>query len=118
MGELESMSAEPILDVVIVSYRCRELLRDCLESLEEHASNAAMRIHVVDNASCDGTVELVRERFPQVDLIAADENLGFSRANNLAIRRGSARYVLALNPDTRVIPGALEHLLELMDERT
>src|SRR3954447_12364565 len=118
MGSYEPVNAGPILDVVIVSYRCRELLRDCLESLGEHASNTSMRIHVVDNASRDGTVELVRERFPQVDLIPSDRNLGFSRANNLAIRRGTARYVLALNPDTRITPGALEHLVELMDERS
>ncbi len=116
-GELVPLNAAPVLDVVIVSYRCREMLRDCLTSLEEHASNASMRIHVVDNASRDGTVEMVRKHFPQVDLLPSDENLGFARANNLAIRRGTARYVLALNPDTRVTPGALETLVELMDER-
>jgi len=106
---------EPALDIVIVSYRSREMLRDCLSSLRLHAPARGARIWVVDNASRDGTVEMVRSEFPEVELIASDENLGFSKANNLAIRRGSAAYVLALNPDTRLVESTLDHLLELMD---
>src|SRR5664280_2182118 len=75
------------------------------------------RIWLVDNASRDGTVEMVREEFPDVELIASDENLGFSKANNLAILRGHAPYVLALNPDTLMTEGALDRMLELMKER-
>jgi hypothetical protein len=105
---------EPQLDVVIVAYRSRELLRAALESLETHGPCDAMRVHVVDNDSRDGTVELVRESFPEVDLVAAGTNLGFAAATNLGIRRGRAPYVLALNPDTRIRPGVLEALLELM----
>jgi GT2 family glycosyltransferase len=70
---------------------------------------------VVDNASRDGTVEMVRNEFPEVELVVSDRNLGFSAANNLAIRQGSGRFVLALNPDTRLTPGALDHLVELME---
>jgi GT2 family glycosyltransferase len=76
-----------------------------------------MEVHVVDNASHDGTLEMIRERFPQVDLVPSDENLGFARANNLAIGRGTGKYVLALNPDTRMTSGALDRLLELMERR-
>ncbi|HWQ23968.1 MAG TPA: glycosyltransferase family 2 protein, partial [Gaiellaceae bacterium] len=108
---------EPLLDVVIVSYRSRELLRDCLESLRAHPPRAGASIRVVDNASHDGTAEMVRERFPEVELIAATANLGFSAANNLAIRRGRAPFVLALNPDTRVTEGALDHMLALMERQ-
>jgi GT2 family glycosyltransferase len=105
------------LDVVIVSYRCRELLRACLGSLEEHPASRRMQVFVVDNASHDGTIEMVKSKFPKVRLRAARENLGFARANNLAIREGSASYVLALNPDTRVTAGALDGMVKLMDER-
>jgi GT2 family glycosyltransferase len=111
------LSDKPIIDVVIVSYRCSALLRDCLESLSEHAAGVPTRIHVVDNASRDGTVAMVRESFPDVDLLASQKNLGFARANNLAIARGDATYILALNPDTRVTPHALERLIEVMDGR-
>ena len=76
-----------------------------------------MRVFVVDNASDDGTVELVRERFPEVELFVNGRNDGFSAANNRAIRTGSGKYVLALNPDTRITAGALDRLLRLMEER-
>ena len=76
-----------------------------------------MTVFVVDNASSDGTVELVREEFPHVTLLVNDRNEGFSAANNRAIRAGSGTYVLALNPDTRVTEGALDRLLELMDSK-
>jgi GT2 family glycosyltransferase len=106
------------LDVVVVSYRCRELLRGCLTSLlGDGRPSRAITVTVVDNASNDGTVELVERDFPTVHLIASDENLGFSKANNAAIRRGSAPFVLALNPDTRVPAGSLDHLLDLVAER-
>jgi N-acetylglucosaminyl-diphospho-decaprenol L-rhamnosyltransferase len=105
------------LDVVIVSYRSRGLLRDCLESLREHPPGARVRVTVVDNDSRDGTVEMVAAEFPEVHMIGAEWNLGFSAANNQAIRGGDADYVLALNPDTRVTEGALDRLLELMDSR-
>jgi N-acetylglucosaminyl-diphospho-decaprenol L-rhamnosyltransferase len=105
------------LDVVIVAYRCRELLRRCLDSLRAHPVTGKMTVHVIDNASGDGTVEMVRDSFPDVRLIAADHNLGFSAASNLGIRQGEAPYVLCLNPDTRLTEGALDTLLEVMSTR-
>jgi N-acetylglucosaminyl-diphospho-decaprenol L-rhamnosyltransferase len=105
----------PALDVVIVAYRSQELLRDCLSSLRAFPPARGADIWVVDNASGDGTAEMVSREFPQVELIASSENLGFSRANNLAIKRGKAPYVLALNPDTRITEGALDQMLELME---
>jgi GT2 family glycosyltransferase len=107
----------PSLDIVIVSYQCRELLRECLRSLREHAPRASTRLFVVDNGSTDGTVEMVRGDFPEIELQPSLENLGFARANNLAIGRGTGRYVLALNPDTRITEDALEELIGLMEER-
>lgn len=105
------------LDVVIVSYRCEGLLRDCLASLGEHPAEGGMAVEVVDNASGDGTAEMVEREFPEVRVTRAGANLGFSAANNLAIRGGEAPYVLVLNPDTRICAGALDRLLALMEER-
>ena len=105
----------PIVDIVIVSYRCADLLRSCLISLHEHAPRQNARLWVVDNNSLDGTVELVHTDFPDVELIPSRTNLGFAAANNAAIRRGSAPYVLALNPDTQVTRGALDAMLHLME---
>jgi N-acetylglucosaminyl-diphospho-decaprenol L-rhamnosyltransferase len=101
--------------VVIVSYRCRELLRACLDSLRAHPPRRPMRVIVVDNASGDGTVEMLAAHYPEVTLDAASENLGFAAATNRGLRFGAAPYALALNPDTRVTEGALERMLELMD---
>lgn len=103
------------IDVVIVAYRSRELLRRCLESLDSYPP-AFLRVVVVDNDSRDGTIELVRAAFPQVQLLASEANVGFARATNAGIRGGHAPFVLALNPDTRVPPGVLEKLLEVFSE--
>jgi len=107
--------ALPSLDVVIVSFRCEALLRDCLRSLADHPDGGGMAVHVVDNASRDGTTEMVAREFGEVRLTASKRNLGFAAASNLGIATGDAPYVLCLNPDTRITPGALDRLLELMD---
>jgi N-acetylglucosaminyl-diphospho-decaprenol L-rhamnosyltransferase len=116
-----AVDAEPAeqtgVDVVIVSYRSRDLLPACLESLRAHPPRVPLRVHVVDNASGDGTVELVREQFPEVDLTASDRNLGFAAASNIGIRKGRSPFVLLLNPDTEVTEGALDRLLDVMAER-
>jgi len=104
-----------VLDIVIVSYRCRDHLRACLASVERHAP-AGTNVWVVDNDSRDGTVELVRDQFPSVSLVETGENAGFARATNRGIAAGSAPYVLALNPDTELHENTLGTLLELMEE--
>ena len=111
------MSGAGSLDVVIVSYRCEGLLRDCLTSLSRHPASIPMRVRVVDNASGDGTAEMVAREFPEIDLSVNQENAGFSAANNGAIVAGTAPWVLALNPDTRVTAGALDYLLRAIDAR-
>jgi len=103
------------LDVVIVSYRSRELLRGCLDSLRAHPPHVPMQVIVVDNASDDGTAEIVATDYPEVDLIASPTNLGFAAATNLGARRGDAPYLLALNPDTAVTGGALDTVLAAIE---
>ena len=71
---------------------------------------------MIDNASGDGTVDLVRERHPDVHVVANDQNVGFARATNSGIRAGDSPYVLALNPDTELQAGTLEHLVALLEE--
>ena len=105
------------LDVVIVSYRSRDLLDRCLRSLEQNPAGAPTTVAVIDNASGDGTAELVARDFPEVRLRASDRNLGFAAASNLGVDAGTAPYVLLLNPDTVVEQGCLDRLLALMDER-
>jgi GT2 family glycosyltransferase len=106
-----------VLEVVIVSYRAKHLLRSCLTSLRENPPQFAFRVIVVDNASGDGTIDMVSDEFPEVDLIALEKNRGFGAANNIVIRQSAAPYVLALNPDTMVTPGALDQLVALMESR-
>jgi N-acetylglucosaminyl-diphospho-decaprenol L-rhamnosyltransferase len=115
----------PALSVVIVSWNVRELVTRCLSTLlaDLDASHLDARVIVVDNASRDGTPELIRAQFPRVELIARDDNLGFAGGNNLGLRacgfdtdQAALRPAacLLLNPDTEVQPGALKTLLEAL----
>jgi N-acetylglucosaminyl-diphospho-decaprenol L-rhamnosyltransferase len=114
---VSALAVPAALDTVIVSYRCEGLLRDCLRSLRDHPPSRPMTVHVVDNASGDGTAEMAAREFPEVELTVADRNLGFGAANNVGIREVHGTYVLMLNPDTRITSGALDGLLERMDSR-
>ena len=104
--------------MAIVSYRCEGLLRECLHSLRENPPSGSLTIHVVDNASGVGTPEMVAREFGDVRLTRNADNVGFGAANNQAIAAGDAPYVLVLNPDTRITPGSLDALLEVMESRT
>ena len=103
------------LSVVIVNYNVRLLLEECIKSVENALDGIEGDIFVVDNNSFDGSVEYIRERFPKVHIIANKENLGFSRANNQAIRMTDAEYILLLNPDTVVYENTLQGCLDFMD---
>jgi len=104
----------PDVSVVIVSYECRDELADLLTDLDRIRGDVPIEVLVVDNASTDGTSEMVRERFGWVDLDASSENPGFGRANNRAIRRATAPLVLVLNPDTRITSDALAAMRDEM----
>ncbi|MFQ3632230.1 glycosyltransferase family 2 protein [Roseiflexus sp.] len=103
------------LSIVIVNWNARDVLRDCLASIPAAAGSLACETIVVDNASSDGSVEMVRTAFPHVHLIALPENMGFARANNIGFARAQGRYFLLLNPDTWLPPGALDSMAALMD---
>ena len=108
----------PIVDlsIVIVSWNVRDLLQRCLQSLASPESELLAEIIVVDNASADGSVDMIRSLFPHVQVIANEINKGFTGANNqgLAVSRG--RYLLLLNPDTEVVGDALVAMVRHGDE--
>ncbi len=104
------------LSVVIVNWNTRDLLAGCLESILASGGRPDMELVVVDNASTDGSAQMVRGRFPQVELVENQTNLGFARGNNQAIERCQGRYVLLLNSDTRVVGNSLDTLVTFMDE--
>jgi N-acetylglucosaminyl-diphospho-decaprenol L-rhamnosyltransferase len=108
----------PDLSIVIVSWNVRDLLQKCLSSIcPPDADNEGLEIEiiVVDNASTDGSVEMVRQAFPQVILIANTDNRGFTGGNNQGIALSRGRYVLLLNPDTEVLDDALARMIAFMD---
>ncbi len=104
------------LSVVIVSYNVKYYLEQCLRSLRKACCGVEAEVWVVDNASTDGTVGYLRPRFPEVKWIENAENMGFSRANNMAILQAAGEYVLLLNPDTIVGETVLTGCLRFLEE--
>jgi N-acetylglucosaminyl-diphospho-decaprenol L-rhamnosyltransferase len=106
------------LSIIIVSWNTRDLLAACLASVRAFPpAGWTFDVWVVDNASTDGSAEMVRQQFPDVHLIETGANLGFAGGNNLAIERSNGRYLLLLNPDTELLPDALTELLAFMESQ-
>ncbi len=105
------------VSIVVVNWKVREMLRSCLCSLYELGGLAPRQFEVivVDNDSRDGSVEMVREKFPSITVIANERNVGFGRANNQALPLCRGRYVLLLNPDTVVLDQSVSRLVARMD---
>ena len=110
-------SVTPDISVAIVSYNTRDLLRACLRSLfaRQEDGEASLEIIVADNGSSDGSLDMVRAEFPSVQVIETGENLGFGRANNLALQNAQGRAFCLLNSDAEVLPGALSLPLAALD---
>lgn len=103
------------LSVIIVNYNVKFYLEQCLLSVFKATKNIDTEVFVVDNHSRDGSVDYLTDRFPSVNIISSNHNLGFARANNIAIRQCSGDYVLLLNPDTIVGENALDEVVAFMD---
>ncbi len=103
------------LSIVIVNYNVEHFLEQCLRSVFIALDGIEGEVWVVDNHSVDGSLKMLKEKFPQVKLIANQENVGFARANNQAIRQSTGEYVLLLNPDTLVESDTFSKCLEFMD---
>ena len=104
------------ISVVIVAWNAKNYLELCLESLAAAPPRRSLEVLVVDNASTDGTSEMVETRFPWVKLIKSDENLGFAKGNNVAIRQCQGHYIALVNPDVQVLPGCLDALADFLDQ--
>ena len=105
------------LSIVIVTHNSRSPVEKCLASIGEHPPSGSFEIIVVDNASVDGTPDMIEERFPSVRLVRNRENIGYSRGVNSGIGRSGARNLLVLNPDILVGEGSIDRLVDFL-ERT
>lgn len=107
---------QPLISIVIVNYNVKEYLEQALLSIQRALRTIDHEIIIVDNASVDGSVAHIRQRFPDVQLIASSENLGFGRANNLALQQASGRFIVLINPDTVVQEDTFQKLLEFFQQ--
>jgi GT2 family glycosyltransferase len=103
------------VSVVVVNWNTQDILRDCLKSIYEQAGEIDLEVIVIDNASTDGSVEMVKKDFPQVTLIENSQNRGFAAANNQGIDISKGRYVLLLNSDTVVLDNAIAKTVAFAD---
>lgn len=106
------------LSIIIVNWNTRDILRDCLASVFEQGGEIDFEVIVIDNASTDGSVEMVKKDFPQVTLIENSQNRGFAAANNQGIDISIGRYVLLLNSDTVVLDNAIAKTVSFADSHS
>src|SRR5688572_6894845 len=102
----------PELSIIIVSYNTRDITLACLESVYAQTKRTSFELIVLDNASSDGSADAIAARFSQVNLVRHQTNLGFASGNNLAAKRATGTFLLLLNPDTVVLDGAIDKLMD------
>lgn len=105
------------VSVIIVSWKVRDLLRNCLQSIYKETKNLNFEVFVVDNNSGDGTSEMVLNEFSQVRLITNQKNLGFAKANNSAIKKSLGSTILLLNPDVKITDNAIKKSFDFLKSR-
>lgn len=103
------------LSVIIVSFNTNEQLRECLRHVFDSAARFSFEVFVVDNDSSDGSAEMVEQEFPRAKLIKNSQNVGYAKANNMALRQAQGRYVLLLNSDVEVAPDSFDKMISFMD---
>lgn len=114
---MEETSINMDLSVIIITYKEREKLRACLESVFASITNFKFEVIVSDSNSQDGSVEMVQQSYPQVKILDNRVNLGFSKGNNVAIKQSQGRYILLLNADTIIQADTLDMSIKYMDEK-
>ncbi|MFQ5449709.1 MAG: glycosyltransferase family 2 protein [Nitrospinaceae bacterium] len=105
------------LSIIVVNFNTRDILIECLRSVHEHTPDLSFEIFVVDNHSTDGSVEAVKEHFPEVRLIENTENRGFSAANNQAILLSRGEFIVLLNPDTLLVENSFLKIIRFLRSR-
>ncbi|GAB4337641.1 MAG: glycosyltransferase [Calditrichia bacterium] len=116
MNQTQDVSRNPLISIVIVSYNVKEYVFQALLSIKRAVAKIPHEIYVVDNASVDGTPHYLKKHFPDVHLIENKQNLGFGKANNLALEKVSGEYVVLINPDTVVQEDTFQKLLDFFDK--
>ena len=109
------MSDNILVSICIVNWNTKDLLYNCIQSIIQKTSNLSYEIIVVDNHSNDNSVEMIKNYFPACILIESDKNLGFVKANNLAIKHAKGKYILYLNPDTKLITNAIYAMSQYLE---
>lgn len=104
------------ISVVIVNYNTKRLLKDCLDSIFKKTKGIEAQVIVVDNASSDGSQEMVRKNFPKVTLIENKKNLGFATGNNIGIKKAKGEYILLLNSDTKLVEDSPTKTVNFMEK--
>jgi GT2 family glycosyltransferase len=104
----------PLISIIILNYNCRQYIERCLDAVSK-VSYPNLEVLVVDNASSDGSAELVEKKYPFVQLLKSPKNIGFAAGNNLGIAQAKGEYILLLNPDTEIDACCVEHLFEVMN---
>lgn len=107
---------EPEVSIIILSYNTKSLLRSCLQSVNRSEKHFAFEIIVVDNASSDGSPQMVKKQFPWVKLILSDKNLGFAGGNNLGLKQAKGEYILFLNSDTEITREAVKKMVNFFEQ--
>ncbi len=110
------MSGSVDLSIVIVAWNVRDLVLDCLASIEDAKLGISYEVIVVDNGSVDGTVEATQRQFPETHVIALPKNIGFGAGNNQGLLKMNGRHAVLLNSDTIVLPGGLERCVRYLDD--
>lgn len=115
LGQINMSNKSTKISIVIVNYNAKDLLSECLNSLLTELQDVEHEVIVVDNASTDGSQEMVKRDFPEIDFVQNKENIGFPRANNQVLSRCYGEYVVLLNPDTIVLPGSIGKMIDFVD---
>ena len=106
-----------LISIIIINWNTKNQLSDCLKSIYKEKGDLDVEIFVVDNNSSDGSVGMINNDFPNINLIANQENVGFASANNQALRESKGNYILLLNPDTIILPGALKNTITYFENK-
>ena len=114
----EPFSTGKKISVIVVTWNSEAYIANCLEAIYRETADWVREIFVVDNASADRTVETVQTKFPEVVVERNQKNIGFAAANNLAIAKSTGDYVLLINPDTVILPGALAKMAAVLDQNS